>query len=308
MLLSATPSYTLDSSNYPQAAREALQSAQDATDAAGSATLAGGQISSTVNWAALGLAAFTQGQGVVDLAGGRDLVGATASESGTCVYGGTYTISVTDANNNSTLDAGDSFTIGYNQCATESSTSTLSGNLTFVMNAKQTGSVSSNVYSLDTTMTFDHMVSTDRTTSTVSTANGDMRVITNRTAYHVGTDQITSNRLEETVTVGSTTTSRTLTGMTETVTFSTAGASTVLQSALTSSVLGGKTLVLKTTAPILKTYVATHAYAGTLVATGANGATLTITAIDANSVRLDLDSDGNGTVDKTDTRAWSTFD
>ena len=49
-------------------------------------------------------------------------------------------------------------------------------------------------------------------------------------------------------------------------------------------------------------------HAGVGVATGANGGKVTVTALSSTTVRVDLDSNGDGTPEATVTKPWSTFE
>ena len=84
---------------------------------------------------------------------------------------------------------------------------------------------------------------------------------------------------------------------------------TTLAGTITSTALNGGSLTITTPTPFVRAYnTETFPHAGVGVATGANGGKVTVTALSSTTVRVDLDSNGDGTPEATVTKPWSTFE
>lgn len=86
-------------------------------------------------------------------------------------------------------------------------------------------------------------------------------------------------------------------------------ATTTLAGTITSTALDGGSLTIATPTPFVRAYnTETFPHAGVGVATGANGGKVTVTALSSTTVRVDLDSNGDGTAEATVIKPWSTFE
>lgn len=71
-----------------------------------------------------------------------------------------------------------------------------------------------------------------------------------------------------------------------------------------SAALNGS-FTISTPAAIVKYIVDNYPRSGQVISTGANGSKLRLTVLDATTVRLEVDANGDGTYESTTTRAWS---
>jgi hypothetical protein len=79
-----------------------------------------------------------------------------------------------------------------------------------------------------------------------------------------------------------------------------------LNGAFTAASIGGRVLVA-TVVPLRQLGSDADPSSGQVIATGASGTQLRITALSANSVQLELDANGDGTYERSGVFAWDTI-
>lgn len=229
----------------------------------------------------------------------------------TCAVGGTVVSTLNDADNTSTLTAGDSMTLVYNGCRLGDGLS-VSGQY----EVRYATVTQGNTPAVVATITLTNFATTEG--SDVITLNGRMRMdYTQRSTVRqditlsTETDVVAQSRVagrSDTITLqaGFSTLS-----VVETDAFPPEGGlpgrSTVTtQGTVASTALGGS-VVLSTPAPLVAYDVDGYPRSGSVLATGRNSS-LRLTAVSATQVRLDLDSNGDGTVDSSNTVPWSSLE
>lgn len=225
------------------------------------------------------------------------LSGVEISDSEACTYGGAVNVSATDDNNNDELDAGDSMSISFENCATNSS-ERISGSMSLVVN-----SISDSYYiAADISMRLNNfrVVSGNSAVS----ARGDMRL----TMQESSSDtyfSISSNSLK---------TSSTENGVTED--FSLSNFSLNLSDSNTStdqltyggtlamSSFSNHSLVVKPLSPWLIRDAAYNPYSGQMLLTSQAGSKIRITAVSSSYIRLELDASGDGVYEESKVIPW----
>ena len=294
----------LSASNYEVAANEAVATGLGVTDLAGQANIVtGASVSTQPNWAKIGWQQWLAARAAWN--GTPTLAGATTSTTISCSGGGNLVVTANDANNNGTFDSGDSLSVTANSCV--ESGVTVGGLFSASLTSNPSGDPSGCVYGIALAFNFQSFTATDSTG--VATANGQFTLSSTRTACSTGTDSISASTFAETFTAAGATRSRSLVGYSATVAMTPTQSTTTLAGTITSTALNGGSLTITTPTPFVRAYnTETFPHAGVGVATGANGGKVTVTALSSTTVRVDLDSNGDGTPEATVTKPWSTFE
>lgn len=230
------------------------------------------------------------------------LAGVLLSDTAPCAGGGSIGLSFNDVNNNLAFDSGEAIGATFNNCTNAGTT--LAGGLSIVANAQPTG-LGTSVTTLDVTVTMTQLDMIDATSHLH--ANGAMRVAMARTAVDTGSDTITAAAFSESNTVGGVTSTRTLKDFTARTDLLLGQATTTYSGILTSSALGGSSVTFGSITPFVTLANGTYPSSGAARAVGANGSAAIFTVLDATTVRIDLDADGNGTPETSTTQLWSTL-
>ncbi len=308
---SSTPppsgSVTITSANYPVVAQQALSGAffmvDSASAAGGTPSATGVQASLTASPVQYALAQLPR----LDLwFQSRPPVAAGVITTSTvnCTHGGSLSVSVNDANNNSVLDAGDSFTMTMNNC--QEGADTMKGTLQMTVNSLS-GNIQTYVFSLGVTLTLTNLEVSNATTKVVG--NGSL------------TETINSRRLYDqtvTVTTPALTLASTVAGSTHTVSLSSYTASQVLApsgAGYTSSVstngnivisdLGSDTLTVATLSPLVRFSTDSYPSSGQLSVADTGGRKVRLTVTNKTSVLIEADADANGSYELSTTKLWS---
>lgn len=299
---SSTPA-TVTSSNYTTVGREATAGTMAMVDLAINYNLiAGADISVTPVWAAFGLAQWRElaprfGQSATTVAG------VTTTESFACNGGGTLTLVTNDTNGNDQPDAGESAVVTFNGCVAFGLTST--GTLTLRIGQQPTGDLAGTSYTLGMTMVFDNLRVV--TSAGSAMANGDLTLQSTRTGLWIGSDVITASRFSSAMTVGSATRSRTITDYSGTVTYASTQSTTHFRGTVASSELGNQSVRVASTTDFLRLFSESYPRAGAAECVGANGSKATLTAVDATTVTLAVDANGDGTPEQSTNVLWSSL-
>lgn len=298
----STPA-TVTSSNYTTVGREATAATMSLVDLALNYNLvAGADVAVAPAWAAFGLAQWRAlaprfGQSVATVAG------AQTTDNYSCNGGGTLTVVTNDTNGNDSPDAGESAVATFNNCVALGLTTT--GTLTLRITAQPTGDLAGNIYTLGMTMVFDNLRVV--TGAGTATAHGDLSLQSSRTALWVGQDVIATNRFSSAVIVGSATRTRTISDYSGTVNFASTQSTTRFSGTVASSELGNQSVTVRSTVDILRLFSESYPRSGAAECVGANGSRATLTAVDATTVTLALDANGDGTPEQSTNVLWSSL-
>jgi hypothetical protein len=228
------------------------------------------------------------------------LSGVEMSMSEACPYGGTINATENDANNNDELDAGDSASISFANCAI-SSTERVSGNMSFVVNSFTDGFYSA----ADISLTLNNFSVVSGNTS--ATGAGDMRLRFQESSTNT-TYTISSSSLRSTTSVSGVTKNTNMTGVSMTLNDSnTSNDQLTFAATLALSSFGNQLVVLTTTSPWLTRNGTSYPYAGQMLIAGQAGSKIRITAVSSSNVRLELDGTGDGVYEESKVVTWASL-
>jgi hypothetical protein len=300
----AGPPVTLSDANYETVATEAAAAGLKAVDASSEGNfLTGVATPGEPDWLAIARRRVADWRALLP-AGTPIVTGATVTDTIACAGGGSLRFTVNDLNGNDAPDAGDNIAISADNCVDNDGS--MAGSFTIVLSSTPTGDLNGSVYSVAMTMAFNRLTVSKAGVS--YTANGTLALASERTAQNTGHDEISSLAFSSSLTVaGAPVRTRTLNDLAATVDWTPTETTTSIGAVVTSTALDGQSVRIETTTPFKRAYnTSDHPYTGVAVATGANG-TVTLTVPSATSVRIDLDVGGDGSIERTIDKDWSTI-
>jgi hypothetical protein len=215
-------------------------------------------------------------------------------ETTQCTGGGSVTVSG-NLVNPLTLSPNDTILFVFASCVEDGAT--VSGR--FAMRVTSfSGDLASGAFSFGVSVDLTSFaVTVDGETAT---ANGKIAIAVNATFAGTVSMTVTSSS----ITIGDGASSLTLSDYSVTRTIDTVAGTFTLDAGgtLTSTAFSGA-VTFDTTA-VLQGTGDSFAFAGQVVITGANGATIRVTVLDSTFVRLEVDANGDGTVDTTVDKTW----
>ena len=227
------------------------------------------------------------------------VVGVTASSTAACTGGGTVTTTVTAANSQA-ASVGDRIDLAFNACVEDGAS--ISGGLSITLVSFNAGA---------TSITADASVSSFTVTvgALAARLNGSMRMSLDESSGTHRLTSVTSPSISfDRLVNGTTRATRTLSNysFTEDETLADGSTSTTFAYSVSGTFprFGTVAFDAQTTQAIVVPGGSQFPTAGAGKVTGANGSSVAITVI-AGGVKLDVDTDGNGTVDATITRTWA---
>ena len=235
------------------------------------------------------------------------LTGVVQSQTGNCTYGGTVTVSASDADNNNVLSTGDSATLAFNNCG--ESGVTLTGSLAFHIN-NLTGAFASTNYSGSFTMTFtDFGVTSSQFSASLS---GPLTLTLSESGANTMSESLSTPSLSVSGTYAGASRTRSLTNYSATMNRtpnSTYGYTTsyTLSGAVASSALASQSISFATTTPFVSLASDYYPSSGDMLITGSASTKVRITALSNTQVRLELDANGDGTYEDSTTLNWNTL-
>ena len=244
---------------------------------------------------------------LADAQSNNALIGAVQSQTYQCTSGGSMTVSVSDADNNNVVSAGDSVTIIGNNCV--ESGETITGSLGLVID-RLSGVYESTSYSAGITMTFNGL-SVANSQYSIS-MNGSLSLTAVANGVHSLSQTLSTPSLTVSATYAGVLRSRTLTTYRATATRSpnvTYGYldSYTVSGAVTSSSLPGQTITFNTPTPMVARPIDDYPSRGVMVITGGANSQLKLTALSNTQVRQDLDANGDGAYESSTTVNWNTL-
>ncbi|MDR7332402.1 hypothetical protein [Roseateles asaccharophilus] len=221
-----------------------------------------------------------------------------------CAQGGSIAVTVNDANNNGSFDAGDSITMDLLSCKEEGAVS--QGRLAISVQAI-TGVFDSNNYSATMTMT---MTAFNVTTGSDSAqGDGALSMTMSQSPSGVGELTLSTARFAFSGRVGGQNFTTTLTDTRLVVRDETVGSawrsSITYTSTLDSSQFGNKQVTITTPQALVITAGNVYPSSGQLLARGHANSAVRITALNATQARLELDAEGDGSYETQVTKTWA---
>lgn len=216
---------------------------------------------------------------------------------------GSMVMTVDDANNNFSVDAGDKATLQASNC--QSDGDTLDGRMTMVFNSVQ-GDPADGVFTLAVSLTLDAF--RVASAGTQVTGNGRMDINMRSTDFDTVTSSFRADGLSSELREGGTTRTRTLSdfsltqdlrpqGTSYTTTYTVAGR-------VASTGLDNRDVVVSTLQPLVVVGAASYPGSGQVLLTGARGR-VRATALPGGTLLLELDADGDGVYETRSTKTWS---
>lgn len=246
---------------------------------------------------------------MADAKANSTLTGVVQSQTTSCQSGGSLTISVNDADNNSVLSAGDSLTIVSNNCVMSSGTVT--GSLGFVINSLSNfQSSSSTNYSLGVTMNYGNFTVTS--SGLIASINGSLSLAISSTGTNAWSETISTPSLAVSGNYAGVTRSRSLTNYSSTATRTPNATYSYLTSysingTVTSSALSTQSITFATSTPFVRRSTNAYPSSGAMVITGASNSKLRITTLNNVQVTQDLDANGDDIYESTSTVNWNSL-
>lgn len=230
---------------------------------------------------------------------------ATSTETVPCSGGGSITITVTVANPGAGVQAGDTLRFVFNAC--NEAGAVINGTLSMAV-LGFSGTATNSVLTTEATLTdlqTTAMGVTERSNGTVRLVIDDSSAAA--TVLTVSSAGLSTQRLAGNQVLAT----RTLTDMTLREVVDNASGQVTSTAALVATGnfprLGEGSFQVETLQPVITAGGALYPNSGRIRVTGANGATILIT-VQPTGLRLDIDRDGNGTVDATRNLTWAEVD
>lgn len=216
---------------------------------------------------------------------------------------GSMVMTVDDANNNFSVDAGDKATLQANNCQADGDT--LDGRMSMVFNSVQ-GDPAGSVFTLAVSLTLDgfRVVSA----GTQVTSNGRMDINMRSTDADTVTSTFRADGLSSEVRNGGTARTRTVSGFSLEQDIRPQGSSYTtsytVAGRVASTGLDNRDVAVSTLQPLVVVGAASYPGSGQVLLTGARGR-VRATAQPGGTLLLELDADGDGIYETRSTKTWS---
>lgn len=304
--VSTTP-LTLTESNYVGVAQTAVDGTNNLNSlSSGSASLLSGvQADAQPAWMPA-LVAQLKTINTLKVSNASMLVGVETVETEACARSGSVTVTLNDLNGNREADAGDSVVMSFNNC--EIAEGVVSGSLSAQIHNAVRGRANS-TSQVDASIVLSNFKVVSGGSSAF--ASGDLRLKW-VDASSVETLDLTSSSLTSSTTVQGVTKGFGLSGFKATLTNGWSGDSQTYAGNLSMSAYENKRVSIETTDMWLFQNGAEYPYRGQMVLTGQAGSKVRLTAqlftaASAPTVLLELDANGDGTYEKSETRTWDSL-
>ena len=218
------------------------------------------------------------------------------TETDPCGVSGTLTSNWNDVDNNSQLSAGDILTANFQQCQ-ETPTLSVNGTVTITLTGSPTESqFTGNAVFASVVAVYGGVTYTLNGAVAVSETDTDTLSSSSFTVGGTGlTVGIASTGYTDSIAFDS--------GMVAASGFLAGSSSLTLTGSFTSQSLGGR-VTISTPQALMQQNGDAFPSQGSVLITGAGGSTLLVTALNATQVQLQVDANGDGTVDGTTTTTW----
>ncbi|HEX6362550.1 MAG TPA: hypothetical protein VFZ93_06335 [Albitalea sp.] len=222
-----------------------------------------------------------------------------------CLYSGSITTTVNDADNNGVLSAGDGMTLTFNQCR-DSAEAVATGAMAYTVTAIIADTETRFAYSATVAFQQFGVAVGDASASVNGSVSFAFDLTTSAAgfSYTIGSDSLVVTNaapgIVESVVYNP--------GMRLAVgeTFSPLASALSVDGTFEASSIGGRVAVA-TAQPMTWRGADLHPSSGQMVVTGAGGSRVRMTAVDASLVQLELDANGDGTYEGSTVIAWSTL-
>lgn len=298
---SATP-LTITESNYVGVTQSVLEGTNDLNSlSSGSlSVLSGVQLEAQPVWLP---AVVSQVKNIknIQVPNGVHLVGVESGVPERCDISGTSTSTLIDQNGDGKPNAGDNVAITFNNCV--NSDGTINGSLSAVIHTFVDGVANANnEFELSINLNNFSVVSGGSSTF----VSGDLRLKW-VDSNNEETLKLSASKISSSSTVAGVTKSFGLSGFTATLIDGVNGDSQTYAGNLSMSAYENKGVSIETTDSWLFRERAEYPYRGQMVLTGQAGSKVRLTAQSSSAVYLELDANGDGTYEKSETRTWASL-
>lgn len=306
----AGPAAPISAANQEVVARDALGTSFQLFDSAASSPMASAAVATPDEGALMQLARAEMAKLPTYLANAPKVLGAAqATVPADCANGGTFVVTANDADNSGNgVTAGDSVSIAFNNCVT--GTQTANGTLGFNVDS-MTGPFGSYPYAGQLTMSFGNLSLTGSGYSL--SANGSVTLSTAVNGTNSISESLSAPSFTASASYAGVTRSRSLNGYVLVHDRTPVGASYEDSYEGGGTVTGSNTLASVTVSFItpnatrfIRRAGESYPYTGQMTLTGMNNSRLRITAVDNLNVQLEVDADGNGIYEGSNTVPWIT--
>ena len=288
----------LTSANYVAVAQEALSASAFLLDA-GSFVL-GAQVTDPGVLVRFGQAQLLKLPGRT-ASGPVAAVGATQTYTEPCNGGGSLTVVENDANGNQEVDPGDSLTLTANNCAFEGQV--LNGQLSVTLSAVTGLPGETASWSVAGVLRFRNLTAQSGADRMV--ANGDMSLNASASGGYDESIALSTANFAVASTFGGVQSNQTLTNYDTSLQVRNATWTTAARGTLTSSALNSGSVAIETPTPFARPANQSYPAIGQAVMSGAAGSRVRVTALNAATVKIELDADGGGVYEAAVDKPWS---
>lgn len=220
-----------------------------------------------------------------------------SSETDPCGVSGTLTSNWNDVDNNNQLSAGDILTANFQQCQ-DTPTLSVNGTVTITLTGTPTESqFTGNAVFANVVAVYGGVAYTLNGAVAVNEVDTDTLSDSSFTVASTGlTVGIVSTGYSDSIVFDS--------GMAAASSFLAGSSSLTLNGSFTSQSLGGR-VTISTPHALMQQNGDAYPSQGSVLITGASGSTLLVTALNTTQVQLQVDANGDGTVDGTTTTTWT---
>lgn len=295
---------TISSSNAPDVAANAVNASNGISQSGSVSSLITGVTVDAGNAASAGLinTSLQQMYKVLANQSAASLVaGVTATQSYPCTNGGSISATVNEAVTG-TLSSGDSVAVTATQCIEGSLT--LNGGFSVSFSNLSGTPGTATAWSGALGLNFKNFSITEG--GEAALANGDMALSINQLGYNNATASISGNSLQLSLSrSGAVVIDRTLSAYSYTGTVQSSLETYSVNFTMTGDFksAGNGAYGVTTTTPF-KQISGAYPYQGALKVAGSGNTSVTLTALDSTSVRLDIDKNGDGVTDETVNTTW----
>lgn len=232
------------------------------------------------------------------------VTGVTQTDSEACDGGGRLDFTVEDLNGNDDADVGDSARVVAVDCVVDGVTA--NGTVSAVFTAVS-GSFGTPPYSATLALTFENFSAASAAGQVTGSGRFDLTASSNN--VNSGSLAISAATFTLESTMGSTSSTRTLSNFSLSSNVTTSGSvtstSTTVAGTLSSTALGAMSVTISTVNPLVTAEGDAYPSSGQILVSGAGNSKARLTVQNASSVLIELDADGNGSYEVSTVVAWS---
>jgi len=228
-------------------------------------------------------------------------VGATQTYTEACNGGGSLTVVENDANGNEEVDPGDSLTLTANNCAFGGQV--LNGQVSVIVSSLTGLPGEAFPWSVSGVLKYRNLTAQSGADRMV--ANGDMSLSASARSYNESSIALATSSFAVSSSYAGVASSQTLSNYDTSLQVRNTTWTTAARGTLTSSALNSGSVTIETPTSFARSANQSYPSSGQAVMSGAAGSKVRVTAINATTVKIELDADGNGAYETSVDKPWS---